>query len=206
LRLQFEALPEITDDIDRRNARFSGVALRRLMYLLRQDKRIEGQLQGLVDTLAREQPIEIEPDVFRCELLADGFLYTVPTRRKAVEAQPLELPAMPDRTRLRAAVQAVVRSPFARARILAYVDEVLGGRRAMPLGELPLNSDADYVRRIFIVAFGLDGAPYAFRPDGAHPPLERQGLFDAVVADVRQAIDLIDALLNTRMKLEQERY
>ena len=42
MRMQFETLPEITDDIDARNARFSGVALRKLMYLLRQDRRTRG--------------------------------------------------------------------------------------------------------------------------------------------------------------------
>jgi hypothetical protein len=38
MRTRFETLPEITNDIDARNARFSGVALRKLMYLLRQDR------------------------------------------------------------------------------------------------------------------------------------------------------------------------
>ncbi|MGH2608430.1 MAG: Wadjet anti-phage system protein JetA family protein, partial [Tepidiformaceae bacterium] len=42
LRMQFDTLPQVTDDIDARNARFSGVALRKLMYLLRQDTRTEG--------------------------------------------------------------------------------------------------------------------------------------------------------------------
>lgn len=41
LRTQFDALPSITEEIDARNARFSGVALRKLTYLLRQDRRIE---------------------------------------------------------------------------------------------------------------------------------------------------------------------
>ena len=43
--------PQLIDDIDARNARFSGVALRKLMYLLRQDTRTEGQLQRIVDAL-----------------------------------------------------------------------------------------------------------------------------------------------------------
>ena len=177
MRMQFETLPEVTDDIDQRNARFSGVALRKLMYLLRHDKRIEGQLQGLMDALAHDNAPDVEFEAFRCELLAEGFLYTIPTRRRAVEPQPLALPPVPDRERVRIAVARVVHSPFARARILAYVDEVLAGRRALPLGEFPLDSDEDYVRRIFIVAFGLDGAPYVFQPEGAHPLLERKGAY-----------------------------
>src|SRR6266545_2549363 len=81
LRMQFDTLPTVTDDIDARNARFSGVALRKLMYLLRQDTRTEGQLQFLVDALARDAAPDLELDVYRCELLADGFLYMPPRRR-----------------------------------------------------------------------------------------------------------------------------
>jgi len=54
LRKQFETLPQLIDDIDARNARFSGVALRKIMYLLRQDKRIEGQLQLAIDIAATD--------------------------------------------------------------------------------------------------------------------------------------------------------
>jgi hypothetical protein len=60
LRAQFETLPQLIDDIDDRNARFSGVALRKIMYLLRQDKRIEGQLQLVIDRLARDEAPGVE--------------------------------------------------------------------------------------------------------------------------------------------------
>jgi hypothetical protein len=63
LRMQFDTLPQVTDDIEARNARFSGVALRKLMYLLRQDTRTEGQLQLLVDALACDAAPDLDFDV-----------------------------------------------------------------------------------------------------------------------------------------------
>jgi hypothetical protein len=42
LRSQFDAIPHLVEEIDSRNARFSGVALRKIRYLLRQDRRTEG--------------------------------------------------------------------------------------------------------------------------------------------------------------------
>lgn len=171
MRMQFETMPEITDDIDLRNARFSGVALRKLMYLLRQDRHTEGQLQLLVDRLARDQAPELDFDVYRCELLADGFLYTVPTPRPRTVPQPLARRPKADADAVRREVAGRVRRPFARTRVDAYVERLLAGRTRVPLAEVPLEGDEDYVRLIYMAAYGLDGgSPYGLRLDvGAAP-------------------------------------
>jgi hypothetical protein len=164
LRMQFETMPRITDDIDARNARFSGVALRKLTYLLQQDRRIEGQLQVLVDGHTRESDPEIPFEAFRCELLGSDFLYTPPTRRPKVEAQPLARPAVPDLGRVRASLASVIKRPFARERIEKLVEDVLGARASAAVAEFPLSNDDDYVTSIFLVAYGLDQASrFVFR-------------------------------------------
>jgi hypothetical protein len=175
LRMQFETMPEITDDIDERNARFSGVALRKITYLLSQDKRIEGQLQLIIDALAKDAAPDIDLDVYRCELLADDFLYTPPRRRAPVTRQPLAEPAPVDRERVRQEVAAALHRPFARERIQELVEEHLAARRKASIAELPVNDDEEYVKMIYIVAFGLDGrSRYAFEP-GAQGAVERKG-------------------------------
>src|SRR5204862_4576451 len=100
-----------------------------------------GMLDQFMQMLVKDAPLELNFEVFRCELLAEGFLFTAPTRYHRVEPQPLVLPESPDAESVRAAVARVVRSPFARARVLNYVNEILAGRRAVPLGEFPLGSD-----------------------------------------------------------------
>jgi hypothetical protein len=179
LRLQFETMPEITNDIDDRNARFSGVALRKIAYLLSQDKRIEGQLQLLIDALARDTAPEIDLDVYRCELLADDFLYTPPRRRAPVTRQPLASAAPIDRERVRREVAAALHRPFGRESIQELVEKHLLARRRASIAELPAGDDEQYVQLIYVVAFGLDGrSRYAFEPapkGSGHPPSERRG-------------------------------
>jgi hypothetical protein len=173
LRMQFETLPAVTDDIDVRNARFSGVALRKLMYLLRQDTRTEGQLQFLVDALAREQAPDLVFDLYRCELLGDNFLYTPPRRRPRPAAQPLARRPAGDAGDLRRQVAPRLRRPFARSRIEAFVEGLLGGRASARLAEAAPETDEQYVRLIYTVAYGLDGSsPFRFEREPA-PPEER---------------------------------
>ncbi len=180
MRMQFETLPEITDDIDARNARFSGVALRKLMYLLRQDRRTEGQLQYLVERLARDEAPELEFDVYKCELLGDGFLYTPPTRRPKAAPQPLP----PRRSELsedmRKQLAHRLRNPFARARIEEFIGELLGAGQDATMGDIPLENDEDYVRAIHLVIHGLDGkGTYRFRPaQETSPARVRKGAYE----------------------------
>ena len=166
MRTQFESIPELASAIDIRNARFSGAALRKLMYLVRQDRRTEGQMQFLVDKLARGHTPALEFDVFRCELLADGFFYSVPTQRRKPASRPLARPPRADPEGVRRLVAAGMRRPYARKQVDDYVLRLLGARSRVSLAELPIETDADYVRLIFVCAYGLDGgSPYALEPD-----------------------------------------
>ena len=176
MRLQFESIPEITQQIDVRNARFSGAALRKLMYLLRQDRRTEGQLQFLVEALARDRAPELAFDVFCCQLLADGFLYTAPSRRpRAAAPQRLARRPRADAEAVRRSVAHLVRRPFSRSRIQEYVEQLLGSRLRAPLSDAPVAGDEDFVRLIFIAAYGMDGgSSYAFRPEPGIPQ-DRKG-------------------------------
>jgi len=180
LRMQFESLPDLIDDIDARNARFSGVALRKIMYLLRQDKRIEGQLQLVIDRLARDEAPDLEFDVFRCELLGDDFLYTPPRRRTPVMARTLDRYPAADTDRLRREIAPRLRRRFSRPQVEAYVEQLLAGRGHARLADADLLGDDDYVRLIYIASYGLDRATaYVFERDAADGPrvLERRGRY-----------------------------
>ncbi|HEY1525099.1 MAG TPA: Wadjet anti-phage system protein JetA family protein [Candidatus Angelobacter sp.] len=156
LRSQLNIIPRIIEEIDARNARFSGVALRKLRYLLRQDRRTEGQLQYIVDALARGDVPEIEFDIYRCELLAGGFLYTPPTARPKLAPQGLNIRKDIDQEKIRREASARIRRPFSRPRIEEFIDQVLAGRAAGSMKEVNVSSDEDYVRLLYIASYGLD--------------------------------------------------
>jgi hypothetical protein len=165
LRSQFDAIPRIVEEIDARNARFSGVALRKIRYFLRQDRRTEGQLQFIVDALARGDAPDLEFDVYRCELLADGFLYTPPTERARPQPQALAPKSSTDPERVRKEAAARLRRIFARRRIEEFVDELLAGRSAASVREIDVQGDEDYVRLLYLAAYGLDGgSPFRVVP------------------------------------------
>ena len=157
LRSQFDAIPRIVEEIDARNARFSGVALRKIRYLLRQDRRTEGQLQFIVDALARGEGGEIEFDVYKCELLTDGFLYTPPTERPKAKPQTLVRAGAADRESIEKDAAARIRRLFVRRRLEAFVEALLGGRPAASMEEVPVEGDDDYVRLLYLSSYGLDG-------------------------------------------------
>lgn len=165
MRSHFDNIPQLVDDIDTRNARFSGVALRKIRYFLRQDRRTEGQLQFIVDALATDEAPELEFDVFRCELLAGHFLYTAPVARERPAPQRLVKQSTGNRERIRQEAAARVRRIFARRRIEEFVATVLQGRTAAPMRDVPVGADHEYVRLLYLASYGLDGdSTYRFQP------------------------------------------
>jgi hypothetical protein len=162
LRARFDAIPLLVDEIDSRNARFSGVALRKIQYLLRQERQTEGQLQFVVDALARGEAPELEFDVYKCELLADGFLYTPPTERPQPEPQVLVQTSTHDFEQLRRDSVARLRKRFGRRKIEEFVVKVLAGRDSASMAEVPVQTDEDYVRLLYVASYGLDRSS-AFR-------------------------------------------
>ncbi len=156
LRSQLNVIPRIIEEIDARNARFSGVALRKLRYLLRQDRRTEGQLQYIADALARGEVPELEFDIYRCELLADGFLYTPPTARPKLAPQGLNIRNDVDQEKIRKEASARIRRPFSRPRIEEFIEQMLAGRAAGSMKEVDVTSDEGYVRLLYIASYGLD--------------------------------------------------
>lgn len=166
LRTHFDAIPDLVAEIDARNARFSGVALRKLRYLLRQDRRTESQLEFIVGALARGEAPELEFDVYRCELLSDSFLYTPPTKRPKTAPQILAPAPRAEREKVYRDAASRVQRLFARRRVEELVRRFLGARSSASLDELTVDTDQDYVLLLHIVGYGLHGSDvFHFDPD-----------------------------------------
>lgn len=169
LRIQFNSIPHFVEEIDSRNARFSGVALRKIRYLLRQDRRTEGQLQFIVDALARGEVPELDFDVYKCELLSDGFLYTPPTERPRPKPQALISRATSDRDQLRKDAVARLRRLFGRRKVEEFIDALLAGRAVASMKEIPVDGDEEYVRLLYLASYGLDGgSTFRLFPSAEH--------------------------------------
>src|SRR5438093_418536 len=182
MRSHFDNVPQLVDDIDARNARFSGVALRKIRYFLRQDRRTEGQLQFIIDALARDEAPELEFDAFRCELLWGNFLYTPPVARARAAPQRLVDQPAANREQIRREAAGRVRRLFARRRVEEFVLTVLDGRRAALMSEIPVHNDQGYVRLLYLASYGLDGAStFRMRPSGGRLQEEAYGYPDGTL-------------------------
>jgi hypothetical protein len=173
MRSHFDNIPQLVDEIDTRNARFIGVALRKIRYFLRQDRRTEGQQQFIVDALAKDDAPELEFDAFRCELLTGNFLYTPPVARERPAPQRLVKQSTANHERIRQEAAARIRRMFARGRIEEFITTVLDGRSSAPMRDVPVKDDEDYVRLLFIASYGLgDASSFRLQPsDGRlHTP------------------------------------
>lgn len=179
IRTQFDEIPRMVSEIDERNARFSGVALRKVRYLLRQDRRVEGQLQFILEQLARTDVPEPDFDIHRCELLSEGFLYTAPKDRPKPKPRTLRARSKAEDPLLRAEASAKLRRLHSRARVEAAVAALLRERTSADMAEVPMLGDSDYVRAMFITSFGLDGgSTFRFEHDPAQvvrPPYSHPG-------------------------------
>lgn len=185
MRSHFDNIPRLVDDIDTRNARFSGVALRKIRYFLRQDRRTEGQLQFIVDALAKDEAPELEFDAFRCELLTGNFLYTPPIARERAAPQRLVEQPTANREQIRQEAAARVRRMFARRRIEEFVVTVLDGRGAAPMRDVPVHDDHDYVRLLYLASYGLGGdSTFRLRPSRGRLQAEAYGYTDGMVEAV----------------------
>lgn len=154
VRSHIEAMPRIMREIDDRNQRFTGVATRRISYLLRHDRRTEGQLQFLIDQLGAERIPPLEVEVYQARFLGPDCLYVPRRAHIPVENAPVQPLGATDAAAARAALQDRLLSPFRQEMVNRFVRDLLAGRRRMPIREVPVTSDEEYVRLTYVVGYG----------------------------------------------------
>lgn len=167
VRRHLDALPEILDDIDRRNARFTGIARRKLRYLLQQHQYLEAHLQGLLADVAVGRVPDAEFELYRADLLHDDFLWTPPAKRERPVPRPLARAATPDAGAVAKQARADYLHRTCSRRVInarvRQMMETLGDGARVRLDALPVGDDQSYTWAIHMVAYGLDGeSPFRF--------------------------------------------
>jgi hypothetical protein len=163
VRSHIEAMPRIMREIDERNQRFTGVATRRISYLLRHDRRTEGQLQFLIDGLGSGRLPPLEVEVYQAKFLGPECLYVPRRLHVPVENAPVRAPGAGDDALAWQTLRDRLLSPYRQELVTRFVLEMLAGRRSMPVREVPVASDEDYVRLTYVVGYGAGRrSPYRF--------------------------------------------
>ena len=162
----FESMDDILEEIDRRNSQYARSAVEKLRFQLQQGRGHEHQLVMLLRSLAAQarQKGEKEeaPDavnramrIYRQEAV-DELSIKLPVRERKVHTpQPVELVEVDQKSRddnlkrFRQRVQEEVTID----EINQYVETLLQDKKALPLSEMPLKSNEDWVKLIYIILF-----------------------------------------------------
>lgn len=163
IRNQLNSIHLLTEDLDRKNARYSATTLQRISYLLNQDHLIENKLVRLIDSLhwGSENGFETSPPDFAAHVIRLWDLNSLylPAKQKAemmVERIPASVVSAERRRQVLEQAKRKVESQYSRRRVIDLVQELLRHKSQLALTDLPLGNTEDFLRLIFISYHSLD--------------------------------------------------
>jgi hypothetical protein len=170
IRQQIGSVHLLTDDLDRKNARYTATTLQKINYLLNQERDLEGKLVRLLKKIdeAEMSDFSAVPSPFECfrvEFFDSQSLYQRPKDKAALEPIAVEVPALSSemKEKLFKKTREGLQRQFSRSKVHEAAQALLQGRGIVPIQGLDLKNAEDFVRMIFLVAHGRDRrAPYRF--------------------------------------------
>lgn len=170
IRNQLSSIHLLTEDLDRKNARYSSTTLQRISYLLNQDHLIQNRLVRLLNDiqLATESGVDFggpEFAAFNIRSWDANSLYRPPKETVEMKVEGVVPTKVSEECRRRVLEKArqSVDSQFSKRRVYAMVHDFLAGRNKVPLKDIILatSTQADFLKLIFISYHGFDRkAPY----------------------------------------------
>lgn len=207
IKSSFYRLDDIIEEIDRKHARYMRSAVMRARFLLATGNNLEGKLSKILDMYVRqlneEMPIdekrqlneEIQQDedniqdlfsLYPQNYISPESLQTIPvTKKLGTISKFSDDTGMSEEDRLlyKEALRMKNRSRFSRKNVNEYVVNLLNGRDAMPVTEVPVESRRDLIRIIYISIYaGNHSNNYTIKRSGKKVEMKGYSLpyFDIV--------------------------
>lgn len=163
IRSQLSNIHQLTDDLDRKNARYVATTVQKINYLLNEDRLLEGKLIRLLNSIAALPEkdcasVESPFPCFEIRTWDEHSLYTPPKERVALESEGVSVPKISEDAkrnmieRTRSALQA----QFSRKNVYEIAEKLLKGREPLSVGKMPLESTRDLLELIFLSYHGRD--------------------------------------------------
>lgn len=207
IKSSFYRLDDIIEEIDRKHARYMRSAVMRARFLLATGNNLEGKLSKILDMYVRqlneEMPIdekrllneEIQQDednildlfsLYPQNYISPESLQSIPvTKKPGTISRFSDNTGMSEEDRLlyKEALRMKNRNRFSRKNINEYVVNLLNGRDAMPVTEVPVESRRDLIRIIYISIYvGNHSNNYTIKRSGKQVEMKGYSLpyFDIV--------------------------
>lgn len=192
IKSSFYRLDDIIDEIDRKHARYMRSAVMRARFLLATGNNLEGKLSRIMDLYVQQLNRGEETDfgelfsLYPQSYISPESLQTIPVVRKLDTVNAFSEHAgmnEADRLLYKEALKRKNRSRFSRKNINEYVVALLGDRAEIPVTEVPVESDRDLIRIIYISIYAGNRAnQYEVRRSGRQVEMQGYSLpyFDIV--------------------------
>jgi len=170
IRNQLGSIHLFTEDLDRKNARYTATTLQRIGYLLNQDHLIENKLYALLENYGKKaHQFTYLPTphfaAFKIRFWDQYSLYRKPKAKAEMAVQSLELDAVSEDTKRRvlAKTKQSIDGQFSKRRVHELARQMLLNRpKGLPVSEAPFETMDDFIRFVFISYHGIEKkAPYA---------------------------------------------
>ncbi len=159
IKSSFYRLDDIIEEIDKKHARYMRSAVMRARFLLATGNNLEGKLSRIMDLYVQQLNGGEETNLgelfslYPQNYISPESLQTIPVVRKMDTISPFSEHAgmnEADRLLYKEALKRKNRSRFSRKNINEYVVALLGDSEEIPVTEVPVKSDRDLIRIIYI--------------------------------------------------------
>ena len=159
IKSSFYRLDDIIEEIDKKHARYMRSAVMRARFLLATGNNLEGKLSRIMDLYVQQLNGGEETNLgelfslYPQNYISPESLQTIPVVRKMDTVSPFSEHAgmnEADRLLYKEALKRKNRSRFSRKNINEYVVALLGDSEEIPVTEVPVKSDRDLIRIIYI--------------------------------------------------------
>lgn len=166
----FRNMDDILMEIDQKNTQYQRAAINRARFLLSGDEDVRGQIKEIllgINEVMNEENMELG-GIYRIEFLDElvriysssvidsNSLYSPIEGRKEFIPEEL-LPEEPDLLKRQEKIRRItekMQNVLSPAKIEMYVDHQLGEKKQLRAAELPLITDEDFIRIIYIRLYG----------------------------------------------------
>ena len=165
IRNDFKRLDDIIDAIDEKNKLYIRSALNRARFWLSTGENTQGKINVILQTIAKEEDdFETENVLLVNKIFAlnpiryvsNDSLRTIPVFKKRGQIESIESLNSIDEKTKQAGVDRIRRmqkSQYSNKSINEYVKKILGDKKCINVKEIPITSESDFIRIIYIAVF-----------------------------------------------------
>ncbi len=171
VRNQMLVAPLLSEDLDRKNARYTATTLQKINYLLNQERDLEGKLVKILRNFIDlpEASLTLMDSPFFCfqvQFFEEESFYIKPKERSPLDVKEIPTVDIPVEIKslLLETTKKALKSQYSRIKVYELAQKLLAKQGELAVADFPLITKKNFVDLIFLSSHGKDPrAPYELR-------------------------------------------